>query len=1311
VDKLDIYASTDDARTVRLDHALSVAQASAMRGGDQILLSTKTGSYTCLMTLKGDAVAGNTLQSTAATLGFGGPTASADTNACRVPMAGRVLSIDASEAVTFAGVHGLGVGDLVMLTGLAGGGAGLVEGEVYKVKTVSSTTVVVLEGGADATILMASIGTHYYATAAVSAAYTGANATVVARKVSSVSNSGVMTFASASHGSTVGQSYYIHSMTGGVGGSAQIRGIGGARTDVPRPIAVQDLGASATTTATGATTWSAASPTAIAISSAVTSAHAVVGTAAHFIATPTGATHPRVYSKYGHSFGTGDKVVFSELRAHAAPLSGTSVTITADCTAADPALCTTSGSVNNGLSTGDRLKCTSDGTGGGTAPLKVESTVTYIVTVVDEDTFSLEYAYCSPGGSCSAGTEPGNAVEVGTGTQTGVVFTVPGGGLQAGKTYTVGGTWKDTNGDNYINTAAVAADEFAAGTMTAATGAIAVGSDPGWVAGDVLMASTVASAASGIAVDDLYVVTSNSGSVVMLETLDGNAVVKWKGDATIKFLKVPYFELTGDDGGTITMTEPYMAAGSGAFLHPVGHDKPLDKLYVFTAHMLQYEGIVTNGDEYGGVGGLKDAQSVTASTGAIVVESLGSQAKDLSQGIFPGDCWVRVYDSTLAGGYYCDCEANAQLMTDSAALLSALACLPWLVWLLQWRRSRRGYVTTRGCRRVWTFIVVFYYTCKLDLAFATSRTDNISITTGTDTATNTGLPLMLAMASIAAVLGAFYIEMWQGSGKRLRREAALERQQYWGGYNANNQQAAFIRLRKPLCSRISNVAAHSCTCNVCGKVSSDDWFYATRGDKFQTWYLPSTRWWTWLVGTVMCENCFGPDPNATLRGVYVEMATSASLDTRHVYSILRYEHSSGRFLVQNVTTNNAAVEQKEEREEDMIESKNDPVGVIGSEWVDLSSMPFTVVHGDDPYSDLIDGHDAFDDVVCAKCGSSDDSHLFLYCGGCGNPYHIRCADVPLIDLIHPADDDWECPICVPSGPTPSPHQRETAPLRKAVRRTRSYTTATTASRALLLPEVRRNGDGDDGSGGDDSDGDDDADGHSHDGGGGSGVVGVGDVVQTRCPKCHKAAGVCSRRGKPGHLPDDGDSSDSNSDDSESDGQCACSWGFTPTGCRKLDGLCPSVEKAKRWTAPGKVTSPPTSGTNLWQDGSLVGSVYDMCDLAEVLTMPGAEWILMKLEVMRFRLMSPVKGAAVQHRDIVAALICLSSFILQNLEDPQPADIDCLYDMVRFVLPSPEQFNEHKRVMIEKNTQKRGSTIIAACDVTRGTMATLTLLLK
>ena len=664
VDKLDIYASTDDARTVRLDHALSVAQASAMRGGDQILLSTKTGSYTCLMTLKGDAAAGNTLQGTAAPLGFDGPTASVDTNACRVPMAGRVLSIDASEAVTFAGVHGLGVGDLVMLTGLAGGGAGLVEGEVYKVKTVSSTTVVVLEGGADATILMASIGTRYYATAAVSAAYTGANATVVARKVSSVSNSGVVTFASASHGSTVGQSYYIHSMTGGVGGSAQIRGIGGVRTDVPRPIAVQDLGASATTTATGATTWSAASPTAIAISSAVTSAHAVVGTAVHFIATPTGATHPRVYSKYGHSFGTGDKVVFSELRAHAAPLSGTSVTITADCTAADPALCTTSGSVDHGLSTGDRLRCTSDGTGGGTAPLKVENAVTYIVTVVDEDTFSLVYAYCSPGGSCSPGTEPGNAVEVGTGTQTGVVFTVPGGGLQAGKTYTVGGTWKDTNGDNYINTAAVAADEFAAGTMTAATGAIAVGSDPGWVAGDVLMASTVASAASGIAVDDLYVVTSNSGSVVMLETLDGNAIVKWKGDATVKFLKVPYFELTGDDGGTITMTEPYMAAGSGALLHPVGHDKPLDKLYVFTAHMLQYEGIVTNGDQYGGVGGLKDAQSVTARTGAIVVESLGSQAKDLSQGIFPGD-WVRVYDPTSAGGYYCDCEVNAQPTTDS----------------------------------------------------------------------------------------------------------------------------------------------------------------------------------------------------------------------------------------------------------------------------------------------------------------------------------------------------------------------------------------------------------------------------------------------------------------------------------------------------------------------------------------------------------------------------------------------------------------------------------------------------------------------
>jgi hypothetical protein len=122
----------------------------------------------------------------------------------------------------------------------------------------------------------------------------------------------------------------------------------------------------------------------------------------------------------------------------------------------------------------------------------------------------------------------------------------------------------------------------------------------------------------------------------------------------------------------------------------------------------------------------------------------------------------------------------------------------------------------------------------------------------------------------------------------------------------------------------------------------------------------------------------------------------------------------------------------------------------------------------------------------------------------------------------------------------------------------------------------------------------------------------------------------------------------------------------------------------------------------------------MCDLAEVLTMPGAECILMKLEVMRFRLMIPEAGAAVQHRDIVAALVCLSSFILQNLEEPQPSDIDCLYDMVRFVLPSPEQFNEHKRKMIETNTRIRGSTTrttIAASDVTKGTMATITLLLK
>jgi hypothetical protein len=391
----------------------------------------------------------------------------------------------------------------------------------------------------------------------------------------------------------------------------------------------------------------------------------------HPAAVVKGGNNPRAYFPGGHDYSAGDKVVVSEARV-AATVGGTRLTHTGvGCTKAAPTICTLA---NHGLSFGDRLKITySAKTGGAFATVPTDGDYLF-ARPLTANTFNLEYDGIQGAAVDGVLHQP---VSGDTSTDVaGLTFTKTGaGGLAAGTRYnvksaTLSGVRSIVAAAAYPDPTTGTTTEKAASAYAPASGIITFAADHGFANGDVIAFTGAAQTNTKLAPGDLFIVSAvpTGGLTLVLQEIgDGTSIVLLKtGDtaADLKFAAVPYIELETESGSALptSVTETYASRGSGVLFHHAGHTRASNKLYLHTAWKAAYAGPVTVAASYNGVS--KKATDVNAVTGAVAVESLGD-ATDLQKGIFPGD-WIRIYDHAAAGGYYCDCQVQAQPTTATA---------------------------------------------------------------------------------------------------------------------------------------------------------------------------------------------------------------------------------------------------------------------------------------------------------------------------------------------------------------------------------------------------------------------------------------------------------------------------------------------------------------------------------------------------------------------------------------------------------------------------------------------------------------------
>ena len=631
-----------------------------MRKGDQVLVQSQNGGDACVLTLDADATASNIISSTPKATGYSGATPTdVGTNFCKPTRALEIAGITTGRVITFSKAPGLAVGDTIMLMDLVGG-AGLTNGGVYAVSAVSGTTATLTAGATGGRVSPTS---QYCDAAAATTAYTGGNATIVGRKITSIVQAGVVTFPASSgtgHGGLkTKDQFWVHSTEmATAANTADISTIGGYKAGVITPASVGILTSTTTLTLSSA---SAATQTVYDMDNNVASTSTtqlLAGYPSQYIST---GTNPRAYFSWGHDFVAGDKIVISETRT-ADTVGGTKLTTgTIPCTQASPSVCTLA---NHGFTNGDRIKCTAAGTGGTTPVLNAY----YIVVPTAVNTFTLQEEAHATGVMNNPRNGDGS-----TDTANSVFERLGAGGFTAGTRYNVksavgsgeNGLLGGVDPDGVDIKKTVASYVAGTGVMTSTA--------HGYIAGDLIkleVGTTLTN--TKMEVGDLYVVDYQSANTFKLKTLAGQASTGTlvTGDAGLKFSRVPYIELETEHGAVLSgsgVTEAYVAAGGGVLIHHAQHDVAAEQLYLSTAWKGVYSGI-TNVDVYVD-GSAKKVTAFDVSTGVITVDTLGA-ATDLSKGIFPGD-WIRVYDEATAGGDFCDCQVSAQPTTATSITCAA----------------------------------------------------------------------------------------------------------------------------------------------------------------------------------------------------------------------------------------------------------------------------------------------------------------------------------------------------------------------------------------------------------------------------------------------------------------------------------------------------------------------------------------------------------------------------------------------------------------------------------------------------------------